>query len=156
MIYLLDANVLIEAKNRYYSFDVCPGFWDWLQRENTSGNVLSIEAVATELVDPDAAKWVRDNRGFFVPSDDSMVSGIAAWIQNQTRFKEAERTKFLRGADARLISHAALNGATVVTKETAEPQSSRVKIPDVCRAFNVECIDTFKALHQLNAKFVLA
>jgi len=26
MIYLLDANTLIEAKNRYYSMSVCPGY----------------------------------------------------------------------------------------------------------------------------------
>lgn len=29
-MYLLDANVFIEAKNRYYGFDLAPGFWDWL------------------------------------------------------------------------------------------------------------------------------
>lgn len=85
-----------------------------------------------------------------------MVSDIAVWTQNQPRFQEAERTKFLRGADARLISHAAAIGATVVTEETSQPQATKVKIPDVCRAFNVECINTFKALNQLNAKFVLA
>mgnify|MGYP006298525777 CR=1 FL=1 len=30
MAYLLDANVFIEAKNRYYGMDFCPAFWDWL------------------------------------------------------------------------------------------------------------------------------
>lgn len=30
MQYLLDANVFIEAKNRYYGFDFCPAFWNWL------------------------------------------------------------------------------------------------------------------------------
>lgn len=25
-MYLLDSNVLIEAKNRYYAFDIAPGF----------------------------------------------------------------------------------------------------------------------------------
>lgn len=29
-MFLLDANVFIEAKNRYYGFDICPGFWRWL------------------------------------------------------------------------------------------------------------------------------
>jgi hypothetical protein len=28
--YLLDSNVFIEAYRRYYSFDICPGFWDCL------------------------------------------------------------------------------------------------------------------------------
>ena len=26
--YLLDANVLIQAKNLHYGFDFCPAFWD--------------------------------------------------------------------------------------------------------------------------------
>lgn len=31
-MYLLDANVLIEAKNRYYGFDIAPGFGNGLNR----------------------------------------------------------------------------------------------------------------------------
>lgn len=27
MAYLLDADVLIQAKNRHYGFDFCPAFW---------------------------------------------------------------------------------------------------------------------------------
>ena len=42
MAYLLDTNVFIEAKNRYYSFEVCPGFWDWIVAENAAGHVFSI------------------------------------------------------------------------------------------------------------------
>ena len=26
--YLMDSDVFITAKNLYYSFDICPGFWD--------------------------------------------------------------------------------------------------------------------------------
>ena len=32
-MYLLDTNVFIEAKNRYYSFDLAPGFWEWLEAD---------------------------------------------------------------------------------------------------------------------------
>lgn len=31
-MYLIDSNVLIEAKNRYYAFDIAPGFWTWLEQ----------------------------------------------------------------------------------------------------------------------------
>lgn len=34
MTYLLDANTLIEAKNRYYQMSICPGYWDWLHKAN--------------------------------------------------------------------------------------------------------------------------
>jgi hypothetical protein len=41
MTYLLDANVFIEAKNRYYGLDFAPGFWDWLTRRCSAGLVQS-------------------------------------------------------------------------------------------------------------------
>ena len=49
MAYLLDSNVFIEGKNRYYGLDFCPAFWDWLRAENTAGHVFSIEKVGDEL-----------------------------------------------------------------------------------------------------------
>lgn len=29
--FLVDADVFIAAKNRYYAFDICPGFWNSLE-----------------------------------------------------------------------------------------------------------------------------
>ncbi|MEJ7695585.1 MAG: DUF4411 family protein [Candidatus Limnocylindrales bacterium] len=36
MAYLLDANVFIESKKRWYGLDFCPAFWDWLDARRTS------------------------------------------------------------------------------------------------------------------------
>ena len=47
MSYLLDTNTLIQAKNEYYAFDLCPGFWKWLERNNEGGMVHSIEPVCS-------------------------------------------------------------------------------------------------------------
>ena len=49
-MYLLDTNVLIEAKNRYYAFDIAPGFWAWLDRAHDQKLACSIEAVRDELL----------------------------------------------------------------------------------------------------------
>lgn len=27
-VYILDSDVFIAAKNTYYAFDICPGFWE--------------------------------------------------------------------------------------------------------------------------------
>ncbi|EPH03489.1 hypothetical protein HMPREF1531_01552 [Propionibacterium sp. oral taxon 192 str. F0372] len=48
-MYLVDANVLIEAKNRYSAFDIAPGFWKWLDQAHLRGTVFSIERVGEEL-----------------------------------------------------------------------------------------------------------
>lgn len=49
MPYLLDANVFMQAKNQYYGFDFCPGFWEWLVTHNVTSLVYSIEKVGDEI-----------------------------------------------------------------------------------------------------------
>ena len=49
MAYLRDTNVFIQGRKLYYGFDICPGFWDWLDRETATCNVRSVEQVGREL-----------------------------------------------------------------------------------------------------------
>ena len=72
MAYLLDANVLIAAKNLHYGFDFCPGFWDWIAKSHEQGLVRSVEKVGDELrgVDDDLSEWAQvRGPSFFVPVD---------------------------------------------------------------------------------------
>lgn len=39
MLYLLDANTLIDAKRDYFQFERVPEFWDWLQNQGKIGNI---------------------------------------------------------------------------------------------------------------------
>ncbi len=61
MIYLLDANTLIEAKNRYYRMAVCPAYWAWIQRSQGAGVVASIDLVGDELRrgNDELAEWTK-------------------------------------------------------------------------------------------------
>jgi len=42
-IYVLDANVFIEAARRYYAFDIAPAFWANLNYQATRRRIQSIE-----------------------------------------------------------------------------------------------------------------
>ncbi|MCY4561181.1 MAG: DUF4411 family protein [Flavobacteriaceae bacterium] len=72
-IFLLDSDVLIAAKKRYYPFDVCPGFWEALIQHHKLKHIYSIDRVKKEIYDyqyPDnLSLWVRDNltNDFFNP-----------------------------------------------------------------------------------------
>lgn len=72
MTYLLDANTLIEAKNRYYRMTVCPAYWSWVQRSQGTGIVSSIEPVGDELKrgNDELAEWAKDQAGLFLPVSD--------------------------------------------------------------------------------------
>lgn len=53
--------MFIRAKNDYYGFDFCPGFWDWLDQAHRNGIAFSVEAVYDELVagGDDLAGWAK-------------------------------------------------------------------------------------------------
>lgn len=161
MKYLLDANVFIEAKNRYYAFDICPGFWDWMDYVVEDGKVMSIAPVRDELLagKDELADWVeaRKNEEWFNAVSDTKTqknfSEIAAWVQ-ASPYREPAKAKFLSGADPWLIAKAMTIGAKIVTHEVAEPNARRrIPLPNVCDQFSVGWANTFDLLRKLEASF---
>ena len=43
--FVLDANVLITAKNSYYAFDICPLFWEAIIDASENDRIVSIDRV---------------------------------------------------------------------------------------------------------------
>ena len=60
--YLLDANPFVEAKNRYYGFDICPGFWTSIIELHEARRIFSIDRIQQELAEQDdeLQKWTTD------------------------------------------------------------------------------------------------
>lgn len=59
--YLLDANVLMEAKRRYYRFGLCPGFRECIAWQHKQGALLSIDRIRKEIDQgtDDLTEWVK-------------------------------------------------------------------------------------------------
>ena len=162
MAYLLDSNTFIEAKNGYYHFDVCPGFWDWILARHEAGDVFSVEKVGKELSEgtDELATWaVGSAAGLFAVPDAATITQmkrVAEWVMRQP-YDEKSRAKFFSKADPFLIAHALAHGHTVITHETRVPESSRkVKVPNVCEALGVPWMHSFSLLKKENARFILA
>jgi hypothetical protein len=160
MAYLLDANVFIEAKNRYYGFDFCPAFWDWVVAEHAARRVFSVEKVGTELrAGSDVlAEWA-EARGdaFFLVPDPAVLPSLAAlstWSTSQ-RYAPGAITTFLEGADYYLVAQAHAHGHTVVTLEKPADSINRVKIPSACIGLGVKTMTPFEMLRTEHTRFVL-
>jgi hypothetical protein len=158
-VYLLDANVLIQAKNLHYGLDFCPGFWDWLITSNAAGRVFSIEKVGDEIRagDDELATWAAA-RGpdFFVRPDAAVLPAlrsVSAWATGQNYEAGAVNT-FLQVADYYLVAHAAAHRHTVVTHEKAG-SSKKIKIPDACIGLQIKCMTPFEMLRVERARFIL-
>jgi len=159
--YLLDANTYIEAKNRYYAFDICPAYWEWLDTQFNMGFVASIDMVSRELKagNDDLVDWVKDRPSHFLDNDDENTqkafSEIASYVASAD-FNSKNRDDFLAGADPWIIAKAKSLGATLVTHEAQlSLATKKVKIPNICNVFGIDCINTFEFLRALEAKFVL-
>jgi predicted nucleic acid-binding protein len=161
MAYLLDSDVLIQAKDENYPFDVCPGFWDWLERENAGKRLFSVASVRQELEqgNDELSAWAKKRGdGFFLPVDErtsGAMAAVAGWVQAGD-FRDDAKRKFLAGADPWLIAHALAHGHTVVTREVhIEGEKRNVKIPTVCMALNVPYIQALEMLRREGVQFVL-
>jgi hypothetical protein len=164
MIYLLDANTLIEAKNRYYSMTVCPGYWAWILQSHGQGVVASIETVGKELQrgNDELAAWSQTHKDLFWTVSDSATQDaftkVAAHVANSaTQMKAGAVEDFLSGADPWLIAKAmTMPDSVLVTHEQPNPHAKRkFIIPNVCQQFGVKWVDTFQVLGATGARFDL-
>ena len=73
MSYIIDASSLIQAQEEAFPFDVCPGFWAWLERHHAQKGIYSIDRVFKELDvgTGGLTQWARQRRtAFFLPIDE--------------------------------------------------------------------------------------
>lgn len=164
--FLLDSDVFIAAKNAYYAFDICPGFWKAITLAHTKGRIKSIDRIRNELLtgrtEEDLVQWVRNDlpNDFFLDSNAVEVSSAYAevmlWVQRNPQYFDRAKAKFATEADGWLVAYSMVNGTEIVTNEQPRPDSrNRVLLPDVCARFNVSYKGTFLMLRELNVRFGL-
>ena len=119
-IFCLDANVLIEAWQKYYSPKFCPEYWDVLNELGDQGRIFIPEMVYEEITrtDDDLSKWLKNSkipvRKIDVPVTRCLQS---IYSTNPMHKKLVDNTKARSLADPWVIAHAINEKATVVTKE---------------------------------------
>jgi len=158
-MYLLDANIFIQAKNLHYGFDFCPAFWSWLDQGHANERVFSIEGVLDELAagGDDLASWAQARRGLFLRPDSGTVPSLSAtstWASGQ-QYDPAAVSTFLQVADYYLIAQAHALGFTVVTHEMAANSIKKIKLPGACLGLGVRFVTPYSMLRSERARFVL-
>lgn len=163
-IYCLDANVLIEAWQKYYAPELCPDYWDVLNELGKQGRIFIPEEVRNEIVVPDNSektedglpKWLKSSS---IPIHKPTEEVIGCWKKilqtNPLHQQLVDNVKSRSLADPWVISHAMNMKATVVTKENLETalNAKRIKIPNVCENMSVRWIDDFAFVKELGLKF---
>lgn len=161
--FIMDSCSLIESKNRYYAFDICIGFWDFILEEFSQGRVISIKHVYEEINtgNDELSSWLKHNFNkinFIDCFDDSDVISnyikIAEYVKAEYKVNVAD--DFLReySADPWLIAQALAHGGCIITQERPKPSKSKASLYDICNYFGVQHLNIIEFLRIEKAMFI--
>lgn len=158
MLYLLDANVLIDANRDYYPIERVPEFWDWLLHHGEQGSVVVPLEVYEEIRDGDdeLAAWsrsaeFRESLLFAEEVDPGLVARVVdeGYAADLTEDQVEEL-----GRDPFLIAYGLVDPVDrcVVTTERSRPSRQRHNrhVPDVCNYFEINFRNTFEFTRELD------
>lgn len=167
--YLIDSNSLISPYRTFYQFGLVPSFWDWL-KQTYDDSIFLVDKVRDELCHATGVKkddlqlWVEDNclgtGKVILPNTDVDVLteyvAVLSYIETAKVYtqKSYDEWAIFNKADPWLIAIAKANDYTIVTMEerdnnlnSSHPTKKEPRIPDVCHAMGVECINLFELMH---------
>ncbi len=158
MIYLLDANVLIDANRDYYPTDRVPEFWEWLVHQGQADSVKIPIEIYEEIRDgnDELAVWAKeDTVETALLLNEAADPALVSEITEQGYAPDLTDDEIVKvGRDPFLLSYALsdLANRTIVTTEVSKPGRQRANrhIPDVCGTFDIRCRNTFEFVRELN------
>jgi uncharacterized protein DUF4411 len=157
MLYLLDANVLIDAARDYYSMEMVPEFWDWLlyQGEIQTAKVpVEIYEEVTES-DDELSEWLtRDAVRIALLLGEDVDPALVSRAVCDGYAPDLADDEVLRlGRDPFLVGYAlvAADRRCIVTTERSKPSRVRANrhLPDVCDTFGIAVCHTFEFTRSL-------
>lgn len=141
MKYSIDTSAILDAWTRYYPPDVMPGLWKQLEELIGNGQLIATEEVLYELEkkEDDAYEWSKNNENMFILTDERIQLAVIEILRDHKKLIDTRKNR--SGADPFVIALAKVEGCGVVTGEKPTNRPERPKIPDVCRAIVIPCIN---------------
>ena len=154
-MYLIDANVLINAARNYYEFGRVNEYWSWILFQCQTGNVKVPLPVFDEIlfgVDR-LVEWSKKNKKIILLNEELDLDLYRKVVKQGYSLSLNSKMIEKIGVDSRLIDFALVDKSnrTVVT---AERKSNSIlhnrRIPSVCEDLGVKYCDPFEFGRQLN------
>jgi len=152
MLYLLDANVLIDANRDYYSISRIPEFWDWLTFQGNLNNIKIPIEIFEEIKNGNdqLATWAKVNENeIALLLDEEVNLTTVRHVINQGYGNDLSDVEIENlGNDPFLIAYALVENKnrSIVTTEISKPKKQRSNrhLPDVCSNFSISCHNTYE------------
>ena len=158
--YCLDANVLVQAWQKYYSPDICPEYWELLDNFGNDDKLFISALVHEEITrsEDDLSTWLKSSN---IPVRE-ITENVTKCLNNiySTNPDHKYLVDNVKGrslADPWVIAHAIDENAIVVTKEekitAINKKNNKIKIPDVCDNMKIKWINDFQMIRELGIRF---
>ncbi|NAS14435.1 DUF4411 family protein [Poritiphilus flavus] len=157
-LYCLDANVLIQAWQKYYSPEISPSYWDTLNDLGRRGIIFVPSAVKDEIEkgEDDLYLWLKSSSIPIRQIDGQVTKCLKdIYAANPTHKYLVSSNGIHSLADPWVIAHAINENAVVVTKEIKDvyKKPTKIKIPHVCDNMKIKWINDFDFIKEVNIRF---
>jgi hypothetical protein len=143
-IYCIDTSAIIDAWLDNYRPSSFPSFWEKIEEQIDSGQLISPQEVKEEIKHPeDLTAWTNNNEKMFIELDGKFQAELKIVLNGLRNIMNKRKLKFtgkeLKG-DPFVVALAKLRSATVITHEKPHGAQGRPKIPDLCHLYNIRNI----------------
>ncbi|KKM11266.1 hypothetical protein SY88_09345 [Clostridiales bacterium PH28_bin88] len=154
-MYCIDTSALLHGWRRDYPPDVFHSLWDQLDELVRQQKLFSSVEVLFELErgGDDIYRWAKEREHIFLEADEEVQKVIGTIVDNFPLFVPPDSPDGI-WADAYVVAFGAAKKWMVVTGEKpVGPGARRIKIPNVCQAMGVECIDFLQLIRKEGWRF---
>ncbi len=147
--YIIDTCSLIQLR-RAYPLDVFPSVWAKVGNMADAGILISIEDVYEELQiqDDEVSEWAKQHSDMFLPLDGIVQIKALQILSTHRDLVDLKKRK--SGADPFVIATALVYSCILVTEEEPSRSPNKLKIPDTCKDYNIQCIQLLEMLRLEN------
>ena len=160
MLYLLDANILIDAHHKSYPIDRVPEFWAWLvscaEQQQVKVPPEIYEEIRPGQKEDPLDRWLKDNKTTLCLGE--AVDGILVKNVMDRYASDLTDEEIIKcGRDPFLIAYALHDSQDriIVTNEVSKPAKRRANrhIPDVCKDLGIRCCNTWQFIKEKKLDF---
>ena len=138
--YVFDSNIFINLQQRQ-PLDLYPSVWEKIGSLMDNGTIISSHEVFEEITagNDELVTWAKMRESVFYESEEMIQRDVRDILKTHRGLVEGGKKK--NNADPFVIAIAKEYKCKVVTSEVSSGNQQSPKIPDVCKALNLECID---------------
>lgn len=136
-----DTSAFLNGRRDLVPPEIFPTLWNNLEMLIGSGDIRAIDVVKDELTkrDDEVGAWTKAQGDLFVPLSLEIQQAVTTVLEDHPKLMGAGGGR--NAADPFVIALAIAYDGIVVTEETSSGRITKPRIPDVCHAMSVPCVN---------------